>query len=70
MSCYMRHLVSLFETLGIEYDKANRKLVDTAIREALSIGGDAHCPEVWSTIKALSEQEREDLPALVAEKLG
>ena len=69
MTCYQRHLGSLFESLGLEYDKANRRRVDSAIREALKVAEDAHCPEVWSAIKALSPVELGDLPARVADAL-
>jgi hypothetical protein len=61
MSCYLRNLQSLFDTLELEYNKVNRVRVDVAIREVLRISGDAHCPEVWSAIKALSPEERDAL---------
>ena len=69
MTCYQRHLGSLFESLGLEYDKANRARVDAAIREVLGVAEGAHCPEVWSAIKALTPAERDDLPSRVAEVL-
>jgi hypothetical protein len=70
MSCYLRSLRSLFDTLGLEYDKANRTRVDAAIREALGMGEDVHCPEVWSAIKALTPEQFAGLPGRVAERLG
>ena len=69
MTCYQRHLGWLFESLGLEYEKANRVRVDTAIREVLGVAEGAHCPEVWSAIKALTPAERDDLPWRVAEVL-
>lgn len=69
MTCYQRHIGSLFDTLGLDYDKGNRKRVDAAIREILGLGPSATCPEVWSGIKALSGDEREALSARVAELL-
>ena len=69
MTCYQRHLGSLFESLGLEYDKPNRTWVDAAIREVLGVAEGAHCPEVWSAIKALSPAERDDLPARVVDAL-
>lgn len=58
MTCYMRHLDWLFEALGLESDKDNRRRLDTALRSALSTAEDAHCPEIWAALKALSEDER------------
>ena len=65
MTCYQRHLTWLFETLDLDYDKANRARVDDAVREVLDLGADTHCPDIWAAIKALSEDEREALPERV-----
>jgi hypothetical protein len=69
MTCYQRHLRPLFESLGLEYDKANRERVDAAIRQVLGVAEGAHCPEVWAAIKALSPAERDELPARVGDAL-
>lgn len=61
MTCYMRHLTWLFEAAGLPYDQVNRKRVDRALREILSIEPGALCPEVWSAIKALPPARREGL---------
>jgi hypothetical protein len=61
---------SLFETLGIEYDRHNRERVDAAIRTILEIPEEDHCPQVWAAIKALSPDERAELPARVAGLIG
>jgi hypothetical protein len=58
MTCYQKHLLPIFESLGLEYDKKNRARVDVAIRELLSVPAGAHCPEVWDAIKALPPDER------------
>jgi hypothetical protein len=60
----------LFDTLGLEYDKANRARVDEAIREIIGADGDARCPEVWAMVKALTPEQSAGLPGLVAERLG
>lgn len=70
MTCYQRHLRWLFDALDLEYDKANRTRVDTAIREVLGLAQGVHCPEVWSSIKALQPEDRDSLPARVAEVLS
>jgi hypothetical protein len=69
MTCYQRHLGLLFESLGLSYDKDDRARVDLAIRTVLGLGDAVHCPEVWASIKALSPEERDELPARVAERL-
>ena len=70
MSCYLRQMHSLFDTIGLEYDKPNRKRVDAAIREILGTPAEAHCPEVWAAIKSLPQYDRDALPAGGAEKLA
>jgi hypothetical protein len=69
MTCYQRHLGWLFDSLGLDYDKANRVRVDAAIREVLGIADDARCPDVWESIKALSPDERDRLPARLSDVL-
>ena len=69
MTCYQRHLVGMFDTLGLAYDKKNRARVDGAIRKLFGLDDEAHCPEVWASIKALTPEESADLPARVADLL-
>ncbi len=69
MSCYLRQMHPLFESLGLEYDKPNRRRVDDAIRTIIEAPVDAHCPEVWTAIEEMDDAEREELPARVAEVL-
>lgn len=66
MTCYQRHLHTLFEELDLDYDAANRRLVDKAIRGILEIPPEAHCPEVWAAIKAMPVEDRDELPARVS----
>ena len=69
MTCYMRHMGWLFEALELPNEKAERKLVDSALRAALEMPQGAHCPEIWSAIKALSDEQRAGLPAEVSAAL-
>lgn len=62
MTCYMRHMDWLFEALGWPDDKEHRRRLDTALRAELELPEDAHCPEVWAAVKALSDEERAGLP--------
>jgi hypothetical protein len=68
VSCYMRHMEWVLDALGLENDKANRKLVDNTIRDVLGFGEGSHCPEVWAAIKALPEAEKANLPAEIASR--
>ena len=61
MTCYMRHLTGMFELLDLEYDAANRKLVDRALKPLLGLDESAHCPEVWAAYKALSDRDKDAL---------
>jgi hypothetical protein len=70
MTCYMRHLTSMFETLELEYDKPNRTRVDAALRRLLGMGPEQHCTEIWAAYKALSDDERANLVPRVREALG
>lgn len=69
VSCYLRHMRWLFDSLGLEYDKANRQRVDVAVRQVLHVPAEARCPDVWSAVKDLSPDERAGLPSQVAESL-
>lgn len=51
MTCYHRHLGWLFQSLGLEYEKATRDRVHSALVEMLDLEQDAHCPEVWAELK-------------------
>jgi hypothetical protein len=61
MSCYIRHLGDVFETLEIEDNKDNRKAMDKSIRRILKT--DKPCPEVWKRLKTIlaDEKKRKDL---------
>jgi hypothetical protein len=65
----MRNLRSMFDALGLEYDKVNRTRVDRAIRSIVRTPDGAHCPEVWSALKSLTPQESAELPARVSDLL-
>jgi len=66
MTCYQRHMGWLFDALELPYEKAERRQVDDALRIVLQVPEGSHCPEVWSAIKALSEEQRVGLPAEVS----
>jgi len=70
VTCYMRHMDWLFDALGISSDKSSRRAVDGALREILAMPDDAHCPEIWAAIKAMSPLDRDELVPEVADRLG
>lgn len=51
MTCYFRHMQDVFDDIGIEVTKENKKEVDQVIHQMLGI---AHkdCPSAWRAIKA------------------
>lgn len=69
MTCYQRHMKWLFDELDLPYDEPSRQRVDHAIRDALEIPDDAHCPDVWEKIKGLSGDRLAELPLAVSEHL-
>jgi hypothetical protein len=70
MTCYQRHTPWLFEALDLSYEKDARRRLDSALRDVLGFGDEAHCPEVWAAIKDLDQAQRDALVAGVAEVLG
>ncbi len=61
MTCYMRQMKWLFEALDLPYEKPQRVQVDAALRRLLATPEGAHCPEIGSAIKALSDDEQREL---------
>jgi hypothetical protein len=70
VTCYMRQMKWLFESLELPYDKPHRDRVDLAIRSVLDLGAEPHCPEVWAAIKALPDDERLALVPRVRAEMG
>lgn len=70
MTCYQRHLGWLFEALELEYDPANRRRVDVALKNVLGLDPATHCPEVWAAFKALTPDEQSAIVPALRESLG
>jgi predicted Fe-Mo cluster-binding NifX family protein len=51
VSCYLRHLDSVFQEAGIVVTKANRKQVDEAIHRIMAVTY-KDCPQTWKQVKA------------------
>jgi predicted Fe-Mo cluster-binding NifX family protein len=50
MSCYFRHLNSIFNEAGIKVTPANRRQVDQAIHQIVEIDY-KDCPAAWKKLK-------------------
>ncbi len=70
MTCYMRHLGWLFRELDVDNDPGNRHRLDRAIKHALELPSDTPCSEVWTYLKALSEEERFELVDAVSQEMA
>jgi molecular chaperone GrpE (heat shock protein) len=67
MSCYLRHLKGIFDELGIEVTKENRKQLDQAIHEVVQVKY-KNCSQTWKAVKKRilgdSKKRKEFLSAL------
>jgi hypothetical protein len=50
MSCYFRHMKDIFEGLGIEVTKENKKRLDAALHKIAGVGY-KDCPGAWRALK-------------------
>jgi hypothetical protein len=66
----MRHMGWMFDALDLENDAGNRHRLDRAIRRALEMTADAPCADVWTYLKAMSDEERFELLELVEKELA
>lgn len=65
MSCYIRHLSSVLGENGISVTKENRKEIDRAIHEFVSVAY-KDCPETWRLVKKDIRDNPKELRRLVA----
>jgi hypothetical protein len=63
LTCYFRHLTTIFEKAGIEVTRENRKEVDQTIRAIVGFGD---CPLVWRQIKQRLAEDEEGFVAELA----
>ncbi|MCL4386589.1 MAG: hypothetical protein M1479_03520 [Actinobacteria bacterium] len=59
MSCYFRHMNDVFEELGIEINKDNKKEVDKAIHKLVNVEY-KNCPDTWKKVKEIINGDGED----------
>jgi len=60
MSCYFRHMNDVFNELGIEITKDNKKDIDKAIHKIVDVNY-KNCPDTWKKVKEIlnSSDEKE-----------
>jgi len=60
MTCYFRHkqMKEIFEEVGVEVTKENRKDLDKIIHGILGVEY-KNCPETWKAVKAHLEEDRD-----------
>jgi len=56
MTCYFRHLDTVFKRAGLIIDVDNRKRVDLIIHEMVGVKY-KDCTETWKALKSLLEDE-------------
>lgn len=62
MSCYFRHLKEICEEAGITVTPSNKKQIDQAIHEIVSVNY-KDCPHAWKNVKQqiADKQKRQEL---------
>ena len=63
MSCYFRHLKNILDEAGIEVTPGNRKEIDKAFHQIISVTY-KDCPATWKRLKSEltgDEQKRREL---------
>ena len=63
MSCYFRHIKDILEEAGITVSPGNKKQVDQAFHQIVSVGY-KDCPATWKALKQTllaDEQKRREL---------
>ncbi|MBI5194493.1 MAG: hypothetical protein HZA08_13795 [Nitrospirae bacterium] len=64
MSCYFRNLKDIFEELGINVTKENKKAVDQAIHSLVSVTY-KNCSPTWKEVKARIRENPEERTAFM-----
>jgi len=52
VTCYFRHLQTVFEEAGITVTKENRKKIDELIHNIVGVDY-KNCPETWKQVKTI-----------------
>jgi hypothetical protein len=69
MTCYFRHLKSIFEKLDITVTKENRKNIDKAIHNIVGIDY-KNCPATWKLVKKSIIEDKENFVNMLKNELA
>ena len=64
MSCYFRHMKDVFEELGIHVTNENKKALDQAIHDLVSVKY-KNCSPTWKEVKARFKGDPEERAAFL-----
>ena len=59
MTCYFRHLKSIFEKTGITITKENKRDIDKTIHEIVGVDY-KNCPATWKEVKKRLAEDEEN----------
>ena len=68
MSCYFRHLNSLFDEAGVRVTPDNKRILDQTIHAFVHVPYKRCMPDCWSKVKALIQDPTRRMALLSAIK--
>lgn len=68
MTCYFRHLKTVFEKTGIIITKENKQDVDRAIHSIVGVEY-KNCPETWKEVKKRIAEDEENFVNMLKSEL-
>jgi hypothetical protein len=69
MTCYFRHLKTIFEKAGVTITKENRQDVDRVIHSILGVDY-KNCPATWKEIKKRIATDEESFVNMLKTKMA
>ena len=69
MTCYFRHLKTLFEKAGINITKENKKEVDRVIHRIVGAGF-KNCPATWKEVKKRIAEDEESFVNILKREMA
>ena len=69
MTCYFRHLKTLFEKAGINITKENKKEVDRVIHRIVGVGY-KNCPATWKEVKKRIAEDEESFVNILKREMA
>ena len=69
MTCYFRHLKSIFEKSGITVTKENRKNIDNAIHNIVGTNY-KNCPATWKMVKKIITEDEKKFVNMLKNELA